>query len=143
MALNRDKYRKIVGGITTSDQAEEPAATVPEPVVERSRPERSQPVGQGSGSAVRNDYPEDAAVEETPRFAKRGRPKGRKSAEPAAKVRKVKVSLFLSEVIINDLYDWAHEDKIHPGEMFERALKPFHENEAKRRKGGKPEKSNA
>ena len=53
------------------------------------------------------------------------------------KPAKSKVSLFLDETIINDLYDWAHADRIHPGEMFEKALKPFHEKESKRRNAGK------
>jgi hypothetical protein len=74
---------------------------------------------------------------ESRRFAKRGRPKGRKEDVTSSKTHKVKVSLFLDEKLINDLYDWAHADKIHPGEMFERALKPFHERETKRRNGGK------
>ncbi len=93
--------------------------------------------GQGAEPTVSNASANKAKPEESPRFAKRGRPKGRTTDEPTAKVRKVKVSLFLSEIIIKDLYDWAHEDRIHPGEMFERALKPFHEKEAKRRNGGK------
>jgi hypothetical protein len=74
-------------------------------------------------------------MEESPRFAKRGRPKGRKE-DSAVKERKVKVSLFLSEALVNDLYAWAHEDKMHPGAMFDRALRAFHEKEAKHRKAG-------
>lgn len=136
MALNRDKFRKIVGGITTSeteqaaaDESNQPA----EPEVGQAPPSVSEPAGQGKDSAKHNGPDEEADAADHRRFAKRGRPKGRKDAEPLAKGRKVKVSLFLSESIVNDLYDWAHADKIHPGEMFERALKPFHERETKRR----------
>lgn len=139
MALNRDKFRKIVGGITTAEP-EENAVAAPEPKVEEvptlapsELPSAEQGVNTVSGSgSVHPVKPEDNR-----RFAKRGRPKGAKPDDASAKGKKVKVSLFLSEVLVNDLYDWAHDDRIHPGEMFERALKPFHEREAKRRNAGK------
>lgn len=132
MALNRDKFRKIVGGITTPEPAESPEI---EPVPEApARPEQTSQAGQGDEPAGKS---EESVIGESRRFAKRGRPKGRQGEETISKTRKVKVSLFLSEAIVNDLYEWAHADKIHPGEMFERALKPFHEREAKRRNAGK------
>jgi hypothetical protein len=134
MALNRDKFRKIVGGITTAEPEEASAATVAASAG-IAKPEKTPPTpGQGRELAEKTG---DAGETESRRFAKRGRPKGSNAEESTGKTRKVKVSLFLSEVIVNDLYDWAHADKIHPGEMFERALKPFHEKEAKRRNGGK------
>jgi hypothetical protein len=134
MALNRDKFRKIVGGITTEAEAAPPVEPLsPAPEV------RAKPIppaeGQGIGIAGDAGKAGDDSIEASRRFAKRGRPKGRKEDDATVKTRKVKVSLFLNEEIVNDLYEWAHADKIHPGEMFERALKPFHEKEAKRRKG--------
>jgi hypothetical protein len=139
MALNRDKFRKIVGGITTATEPEQaPDDVSPSPAVEVAKPEPpTPPAGQGGVSADANGPADQETTGESRRFAKRGRPKGRKEDEPTGKTRKVKVSLFLSEVLVNDLYDWAHADRIHPGEMFERALKPFHEKEAKRRNAGK------
>ena len=138
MALNRDKFRNIVGGITTP-QAEEPVAAVAAPsAVESAKPEKMPPAeGQGRQNIAEPAHDDGAKQVDMPRFAKRGRPKGRKDEPAASKGRKVKVSLFLSEVLVNDLYDWAHQDRMHPGEMFERALKPFHEKEAKRRNAGK------
>jgi hypothetical protein len=138
MALNRDKYRKIVGGITSAEPEETPVEEAPlpttfEPVTSKIRPAAGQG-GNPGGSDESNDH---ADSRDSRRFAKRGRPKGPKPDETAAKGRKVKVSLFLSEVLVNDLYEWAHTDKIHPGEMFERALKPFHDKEMKRRNTGK------
>lgn len=121
MGLKRDKFRGIVGGITSQPQEDAPADSSP-PVVE-----------QGSRAVGTAPAVEATIGMEHHRFAKRGRPKGRKDEEAGGKVRKVKVSLFLSETLVKDLYDWAYADKIHPGEMFERALKPFHEKEAKRR----------
>ena len=139
MALNRDKFRKIVGGITTSGP-EEPAApeTVP-PAASPHKPTQlpQPPAGQGSDVADESDSVDSAPARDHRRFAKRGRPKGRTDDAPAGKARKVKVSLFLSEYLVNDFYDWAHADRIHPGEMFERALKPFHDKESKRRNAGK------
>ena len=137
MGLNRDKFRKIVGGITTSE-AEQSAKEEPLPAaeIETSPPATPTPSvsGQGGESTDRNGK---ADASDRTRFAKRGRPKGSKDAAPAGKGRKVKVSLFLHDALVNDLYEWAHADRIHPGEMFERALKPFHEREAKRRNAGK------
>jgi hypothetical protein len=138
MALNRDKYRKIVGGITTAEAEEAPAEKSPppttfEPVGAKIRPA----AGQGGTSGGSDESNNHADSGDSRRFAKRGRPKGPKSDETSAKGRKVKVSLFLSEVLVNDLYEWAHTDKIHPGEMFERALKPLHDKETKRRNAGK------
>jgi hypothetical protein len=135
MALNRDKFRKIVGGITTTDP--EPAAE-PVPVEAKASDDKERrAAGEGSQSAGDAVPADEAESGKHRRFAKRGRPKASKDTEPAGKGPKVKVSLFLSEVLVNDLYEWAHDDRIHPGEMFERALKPFHERETKRRKGGK------
>jgi hypothetical protein len=135
MALNRDKFRKIVGGITTAEP--EPAAnpTPPEAIAKHEPP--PPPTGEGGHSAVKAMPADEATANDNLRFAKRGRPKGSKDTGAAAKGRKVKVSLFLSEILVNDLYEWAHDDRIHPGEMFERALTPFHDREAKRRKGEK------
>lgn len=140
MALNRDKFRRIVGGITTATEAQDsPADEDANPEAEEVSMESPQPpAGQGTGSAEPDGPANQERAEETRRFAKRGRPKGRKDNVATGKARKVKVSLFLDEKIINDLYDWAHADKVHPGEMFERALKPFHEKETKRRNAGKP-----
>jgi hypothetical protein len=139
MALNRDKFRKIVGGITTAEPEEAAESDTVPPTATPHKPENlPQPTaGQGSAPAGDKDSAEAVPVADYRRFAKRGRPKGRKDNAPASKARKVKVSLFLSEDLVNDIYDWAHEDRIHPGEMFERALKPFHEKEAKRRNAGK------
>jgi hypothetical protein len=138
MALNRDKFRKIVGGITTPEKEETPEAqdAAPAPATVKTEPPQTA-AGQGVEPAGANGPAEASTMEEHRRFAKRGRPKARKDDAASGKTRKVKVSLFLSEYLINDFYDWAHDDKIHPGEMFEKALKPFHEKEAKRRKAGK------
>jgi hypothetical protein len=143
MAMNRDKFRNIVGGITTPEPkgqpsqppAEEQSAPVPPTHVQQ----EEKPTRAGKEPVVADDagHTDDAETGEARRFAKRGRPKGRKPETKTGNARKVKVSLFLSETIVNDLYEWAHADKMHPGEMFEAALKPFHEREAKRRKSGK------
>ena len=139
MALNRDKFRKIVGGITTATDPQDTAAEeVSQPAAEVTTPPPTQPpVGQGQGTGDDSGHSDQERAGDTRRFAKRGRPKGRKDEVTTSKTRKVKVSLFLDEKMINDLYDWAHSDRIHPGEMFERALKPFHERESKRRNTGK------
>ena len=142
MALNRDKLRNIVGGITTPQTPPPPAelstpaplAAEPEPAIATTPEQPAPAAGQGGAAADRRPSPPPA--EEPRRFATRGRPKGRKS-EPAGKARKVKVSLFIDEAIVNDIYDWAYADRMQPGEMFERALKPFHEREKKRRNDGK------
>ena len=130
MALNREKFRKIVGGITTQAESEEVATA--SPVADA--PPTEVPLDAEPAVAV--GAADEARTEDRRRFAKRGRPKGRRDNPPTAKTRKVKVSLFLSEPLVNDFYDWAHDDRIHPGEMFERALKPFHERETKRRNAG-------
>lgn len=139
MALNRDKFRKIVGGITTAPEPEEIASEeASTPPAAKVAPEPPQPpAGQGATPADANGADDQDRAAESRRFAKRGRPKGRKDDAATSKTHKVKVSLFLDEKIINDLYEWAHADKIHPGEMFEKALKPFHEKESKRRNSGK------
>jgi hypothetical protein len=135
MALNRDKFRKIVGGITTEPPQETPA---PESLKPEAVEEGPPATGQGRPQPVQvDDTGQEAEAGEYRRFAMRGRPKGKKDDATNGKGRKVKVSLFLSEILVNDLYDWAHADRVHPGEMFERALKPFHEREAKRRNAGK------
>jgi hypothetical protein len=126
MGLNRDKFRRIVGGITTPEPEEAIAAESAQPVQPVAAP-TPPPVEQGTASPVKS------RPGESRRFAMRGRPKGQKDEQSVAKCRKVKVSLFIPEELVNDLYEWAHDDKIHPGEMFERALTPFHEREAKRR----------
>jgi hypothetical protein len=127
MGLNRDKFRKIVGGITTPEPEETSAAESTNPAPAIIETEQLSRTGQGDESS------DPAPSGDSRRFAMRGRPKGRKEEPSSAKTRKIKVSLFLSESLVNDLYEWAHADKIHPGEMFERALKPFHDKEAKRR----------
>jgi hypothetical protein len=139
MGLNRDKFRKIVGGITTATEPQEATAQEETPLpAQAATPQTpAPPAGQGRESAEANAGSDQDRPGESRRFAKRGRPKGRKDGVTTGKAHKVKVSLFLDEQIINDLYEWAHADKIHPGEMFERALKPFHEKEAKRRNAGK------
>jgi hypothetical protein len=143
MGMNRDKFRNIVGGITTSEPKAPPAPPLPaeEPAipatVKAQQAEAPTPAGKGPADEHKADHADDADTGEGRRFAKRGRPKGRKPDAATGTTRKVKVSLFLNEVIVNDLYEWAHADRMHPGEMFEAALKPFHEKEAKRRKGGK------
>ena len=143
MAMNRDKFRNIVGGITTPEQKAEPVSPIvtaePAPLPVNPPPVAAEvaTAGQGASSAGHADLGDDTTGGERSRFAKRGRPKGSKQQGPAGTARKVKVSLFLSEVLVNDLYEWAHADRMHPGEMFELALKPFHERETKRRKGGK------
>jgi hypothetical protein len=135
MALNRDKLKNIVGGITTPAA---PTSTPMLPESETATPRAMPPaIGQGGEPADEIGVAGEAKTGEHRRFAKRGRPKGRKDEAPGGKARKVKVSLFLREDIINDLYDWAHDDRIHPGEMFDRALQLFHEREAKRRNAGK------
>ena len=139
MALNRDKFRRIVGGITTTaDPLDAPAEPIVKPVAEPAQAEATPPpAGQGAEPAEVSGADDQDRAGESRRFAKRGRPKGRKDDGASGKARKIKVSLFLDEKIINDLYDWAHADKIHPGEMFERALRPFHDRESKRRNAGK------
>ena len=128
MALNRDKFRKIVGGITTP---ESPRSTSPGSA-DAAPPITTAPLSQPGHAGGEETPARVPATSDYRRFAKRGRPKGSKD-DAAGKTRKVKVSLFLSEDLVNDLYDWAHADKIHPGEMFDRALKLFREQEAKRR----------
>ena len=66
------------------------------------------------------------------RFAKTGRPKG----QVTGKSTKTKVSLFIDKTLIDELYDWAYQDRIQPGELFERALRTFRDREVKRRNGG-------
>lgn len=135
MALNRDKLKNIVGGITTP-APQEAAAAPPQasaaPI--QAEPEPALPAaGQGSKPAGGNGHAGEATGGRTRRFAQRGRPKGRKDGPTADNARKVKVSLYLSETIVNDLYEWAHADRVHPGEMFDHALRQFHEKETKRR----------
>lgn len=136
MALNRDKFRRIVGGITTDPEQETPAGKAgqdrpPGPEIE------VPPAAAEQGGGPQEATAEGSETGANRRFAKRGRPRGRKDDATTDKPRKVKVSLFLSETLVNDLYDWAYDDRLHPGEMFERALKPFHEKESRRRKTGK------
>ena len=131
MALNRDKFRKIVGGITTPESVEAIAAESTQPAQPVAEAEQRPVVERGGESPVKSQS------DDRRRFAMCGRPKGQKDEQSAVKTRKVKVSLFLPEDLVNDLYDWAHADKIQPGEMFERALTPFHEREAKRRNAGR------
>src|SRR4051794_31010529 len=108
MALNRDKFRKIVGGITTPAEPELRESPVePErPELEIATPkERPQPAERGRGDA-------ESTAGDARRFAKRGRPKAKKESAGGDKIRKVKVSLFLHEDLVNDLYAWAYDDKI-------------------------------
>ena len=143
MAINANKFRNIVGGITTPL---EPA--VPEPPVEAIKtpvlpetPEQIMPPVPEQGRAGEAASAESAKTDARPaapegkRFAKLGRPKGRKT-DPSAKINKVKVSLFLDETLVNELYDWAHQDRMHPGELFDKVLRNYRDREAKRRNGG-------
>jgi hypothetical protein len=135
MALNRDKLKNIVGGITTPTPQGAPVRAEP-PKASGTWAEPEPPAaGQVGEPADENGAAGEAKNGASRRFAQRGRPKGSKS-ELAGKTRKVKVSLYLSEAIVNDLYEWAHADRVHPGEMFDRALRQFHEREAKRRNAG-------
>jgi hypothetical protein len=139
MALNRDKFRKIVGGITTAaDPEEAPAEQTAKAPAMPAEPEAPPlPAGQGVQPAVDNGPAEQEKPANNRRFAMRGRPKGRKHDTPEGKARKVKVSLFLDEQIINDIYDWALAEKMNPGDYLDRILRPFHEKESKRRNAGK------
>lgn len=135
MALDRDKFRGIVGGITTPSR---PAP--PEPSAEGGGPGPSpaapDPV-QGRGPAADEGHAPERPVPDKRRFAKTGRPKGR-GTDAATKINKVKVSLFLDEQLVNELYEWAHQDRLHPGELFDRALRAFRDREVKRRIAGTP-----
>ena len=143
MAMNRDKFRNIVGGITTPETKPQalppaqPTAVAPHDEADTTATRETVPAGEGTGDNDSGDGADHPPLADQRRFAKRGRPKGSKPPDQTGATRKVKVSLFLSEIIVNDLYEWAHADRMHPGEMFEAALKPFHERESKRRKGGK------
>ena len=134
MALNREKFKNIVGGITTPAKPEPKAIPSAGEAASQALPETA---GQGGKPTEESGAAGEARQAEHRRFAQRGRPKGRKDEPAADKTRKVKVSLYLSEPLVNDLYDWAHADRIHPGEIFDRALRQFHEKEAKRRNAGK------
>lgn len=136
MALNRDKFRNIVGGITTPKNADD-VQPVPAPPPPPPAPSELPAVGQGSAPDPGNGSTASANSDERRRFAKRGRPRASQTSASVTKGPKVKVSLFLSEELVNDLYDWAHDDRVHPGEMFDRALRAFHDKEAKRRNAGK------
>jgi len=56
MALNRDKFRKIVGGITTAtDPQDTPAEEVSQPAAEAATPlPRQPPAGQGHDAGEDN-----------------------------------------------------------------------------------------
>src|SRR3954469_18941355 len=100
MALNRDKFRNIVGGITTPKAEEMPAPRDVTPTAAAQAEQQHLPAGQGGEPAGRNSPAGEAKTGESRRFAQRGRPKGRKAETSDAKGRKVKVSLFLSEVLV-------------------------------------------
>ena len=137
MPMDRSKFKNIVGGITTPVPAvaspEEQAAT-PIPGSLPPTPENPAETAEGQGSAS----PEPVARAEKPvaapakRFAKTGRPKG----QATGKSTKTKVSLFIDKTLIDELYDWAYQDRIQPGELFERALRDYRNREAKRRNSG-------
>ena len=136
MALNSSKFRNIVGGITTPVEpaTPQPAAEEIQPPV---APELMVPPlpEQGRAGEASPTEPARRAQPEGKRFARTGRPKGRKT-DAAAKTNKVKVSLFLDEQLVNELYDWAHQDRMHPGELFDKALRSYRDREAKKRNGG-------
>ena len=92
MALNRDKFRKIVGGITTAPELQEAAAdtTLQATPVATSAEPISVVVGQGAAAVEVNSADDQAGAGESRRFAKRGRPKGRREDVATAKTRKVK-----------------------------------------------------
>ena len=56
MALNRDKFRKIVGGITTvePEPIQAPEAATPESAI--AKPEKEPPAGQGRESCPRKRH---------------------------------------------------------------------------------------
>lgn len=135
MALNRNKLKNIVGGITTPTPQETPAKGELPEAVDSVAPEPPA-AGQGGEPADEKGPASQVTSGGHRRFAQRGRPKGSKDEPATGKNRKVKVSLYLSEALVNDLYDWAHADRVHPGEMFDRALRQFHDKEAKRRNAG-------
>jgi len=66
-------------------------------------------VRQRVESVDTNNSAGEAKIAEHRRFAQRGRPKGHKAELATGRARKVKISLYL--------------DRIHPGEMFDRALR--------------------
>lgn len=136
MGLDRSKFKNIVGGITTPvppvAPAVHPTPEVEPPAVPRLEQVAEHGVGQG------REVPEPAPRREPPaappakRFAKTGRPKGTSTG----KSTKTKVSLFIDKALIDELYDWAYQDRIQPGELFERALRDYRNKEAKRRNSG-------
>ena len=78
MALNRDKFRKIVGGITTAEPPEPPSADIEQAGTAAQTDTMPLPAGQGSGPARASAADDEADTGEQRRFAMRGRPKGRK-----------------------------------------------------------------
>lgn len=133
MPMDRSKFKNIVGGITTPVPPEAPPIVAdPQPVT----PEPEPPVESGEGQGGMT--PEPAAKSEKPaaapakRFAKTGRPKGRATG----KSTKEKVSLYIDKTLIDELYEWAHQDRVQPGDFIERALRSFRDREAKRRNNG-------
>lgn len=136
MALNRNKLKNIVGGITSPGPQQTPAHVEPPNPGAVSQAAETPAAGQGSEPVAANEKPAEVGNSGHRRFAQRGRPKGSRDDAPMSKARKVKVSLYLSETLVNDLYEWAHADRVHPGEIFDRALRQFHDREAKRRNAG-------
>ena len=133
MGLDRSKFKNIVGGITTPIALEAPtAAPAPEPIPPQPEPAQETPAGQGGAAAEPASKVEKTPTAPAKRFAKTGRPKG----QATGKSTKTKVSLFIDKTLIDELYDWAYQDRIQPGELFERALRAFRDREAKRRNSG-------
>ena len=133
MPMDRSKFKNIVGGITTPVTQEVPQAA---PQAEQSQVIPEQPIdakaGEGGEQAEVAPKPEKSATIPAKRFAKTGRPKGRATG----KSTKEKVSLYIDKSLLDELYDWAYQDRVQPGEMIERALRNFRDREAKRRNAG-------
>jgi hypothetical protein len=104
MALNRDKFRRIVGGITTATEPEEAPPEESSPPIAKGETLQSpqQPAGQSMDSGNDSGQGDQQRAGDTRRFAKRGRPKGRKDEVTTNKTHKIKVSRFLDEKLIND-----------------------------------------
>lgn len=136
MGLDRSKFKNIVGGITsptpTAPQAESPSIESETPAAPPTPPPAEPPAGQGGEAQEPVVKREPAAAAPAKRFAKTGRPKG----PTTGKSTKTKVSLYIDKSLIDELYDWAYQDRMQPGELIERALRDYRNREAKRRNGG-------
>lgn len=133
MPLDRSKFSKIVGGITTPPAPTAPIAEpLPEPEPQPIEPPADLAAGQGSAPQTTAPDAGKSSAQPAKRFAKTGRPKG----QATGKSTKTKVSLFIDKTLIDELYDWAYQDRIQPGELFERALRAYRDREIKRRNSG-------